>query len=533
MAMLGLKAIFYTVLLWSNCQTAMSENATLTSDKDVVAENSSLTLTCYQPRAFYPIFWSSRYSEIYIIGTCQPFSSRLSGEVSVRCVNSTTYTLTLLRVDRIQDGDRWLCSIDINFEGSSNSIVINVHVPITELKLTPDADPVSLISNMTTEFTCTSDFGKPAPDIHWFINNGRNETSGNIDITRSSSVVTTTMNLNSDDLNVTNSSSAITQNITTSTLTFTPSHLYQNMRLFCTGNNGGHSVTSKAEPMLNILFEPTIPRIIKDDSTVLEEIETLSKEQLVLKCQSDGNPTPTYVWTYLGRTTAGQTITIPQLQSAHEVAITHVDIVCPNSQNLVIKDGEITTIECVTSPGKPSAIINWFKDNGTPETTADDIQFSVSDTNVTTRSDNSVKSILYYKAAQRDNNFRIYCTASNVGTTLSSEHRMKLDIIHTCIESSQTGKIVGFCLGGTVFGLVAGIVATWYFMRRPSNTTCCGKEDTQTTYEDLQSTNPTAGGHTSYTFIETNLDQNSATVMFSRGETNIEKDVYRSDASTV
>ncbi|KAH3707003.1 hypothetical protein DPMN_066395 [Dreissena polymorpha] len=34
----------------------MSENATVTSDKEVVAENSSLTLTCYKPRAFYPIF---------------------------------------------------------------------------------------------------------------------------------------------------------------------------------------------------------------------------------------------------------------------------------------------------------------------------------------------------------------------------------------------------------------------------------------------------------------------------------------------
>ncbi|KAH3871745.1 hypothetical protein DPMN_034957 [Dreissena polymorpha] len=85
---------------------------------------------------------------------------------------------------------------------------------------------------MTTEFTCTSDFGQPAPDIHWVIDNGRNETSENIDITRSSSVVTTTMNLNSDDLNVTNSSSAKAQNITISTLTITPYHLYQNMRLY-------------------------------------------------------------------------------------------------------------------------------------------------------------------------------------------------------------------------------------------------------------------------------------------------------------
>ena len=36
----------------------------------------------------------------------------------------------------------------------------------------------------------------------------------------------------------------------------------------------------------------------------------------------------------------------------------------------------------------------------------------------------------------------------------------------------------------------------------------------------LHSTNPTVGGHTSYTFIETNLGQNSATVMFSRGKFN-------------
>ncbi|KAH3707006.1 hypothetical protein DPMN_066398 [Dreissena polymorpha] len=111
---------------------------------------------------------------------------------------------------------------------------------------------------MTTEFTCTSDFVKPAPDIHWFIDNGRNETSGNIDITRSSSVATTTKNLYLDELNITNSSSAKAQNIIISTLTFTPSNSDQNMRLLCMGNNGGHKVTSNATPMLNILCENSI-----------------------------------------------------------------------------------------------------------------------------------------------------------------------------------------------------------------------------------------------------------------------------------
>ncbi|KAH3871742.1 hypothetical protein DPMN_034954 [Dreissena polymorpha] len=90
-------------------------------------------------------------------------------------------------------------------------------------------------------------------------------------------------------------------------------------------------------------------------------------------------------------------------------------MVCPNAQNLVIKDGDSRTLECVPSPSKPSAIIQWFKDSGTPETTANDTEFSVSDTNVTVLADTSVKSILYFKAAQRDNTMSIYCTACNVG----------------------------------------------------------------------------------------------------------------------
>ncbi|KAH3871744.1 hypothetical protein DPMN_034956 [Dreissena polymorpha] len=104
-------------------------------------------------------------------------------------------------------------------------------------------------------------------------------------------------------------------------------------------------------------------------------------------------------------------------------------MVRPNAQNLVIKDGDFRTLKCVTCPGKPSAIIHWFKDSGTPETTAYDTEISVSYTYVTVLADTSVKSILYYKAAQRDNTMSIYCTASNVGKKLSSDNRIKLDII--------------------------------------------------------------------------------------------------------
>ncbi|KAH3797722.1 hypothetical protein DPMN_151308 [Dreissena polymorpha] len=126
-------------------------------------------------------------------------------------------------------------------------------VPITTLTLSPNDDPVSLIVNQASLFTCTSDFGLPAPSIHWYLDYG---TPHDI----------------MDDINLTCASSSTTsrKHITTSTLTVMPSKYEHNMRLYCKGNNGSQPVTSNVEPWIKVLHtDPSVTsRLVLQNATL-------------------------------------------------------------------------------------------------------------------------------------------------------------------------------------------------------------------------------------------------------------------------
>ncbi|KAH3826201.1 hypothetical protein DPMN_128097 [Dreissena polymorpha] len=98
----------------------------------------------------------------------------------------------------------------------------------------------------------------------------------------------------------------------------------------------------------------------------------------------------------------------------------------PTSNMVFIEDNDSTTLECKTSPGKPVAIIKWYKDNRTPENNKDDVEMSSS--SVQSLPDGVIKSVLNYTATRGDGDMRIYCTGNNIGQTLTSNRHAKLII---------------------------------------------------------------------------------------------------------
>ncbi|KAH3826125.1 hypothetical protein DPMN_128018 [Dreissena polymorpha] len=449
----------YLFIFWILYQTVTTQNPNLVTDKVMVAENSSVTLTCILPRAV-PTAWlrngfgSTLWTGV-LEGKCTSDPSPLPEGFEYACVNATLTTLTILRVNRSQDGDRWQCSVSVaGVSTFSNNITINVQVPIGHLQLSPTFDPVSLIVNQPTTFKCTSDFGRPNPSIYWFKDNTTDDVADGINITAFSSTSTTGVN------------------ITISTLIFTPLKSDLGMRLYCSGNNGGPSVTSNIRPLINLLYGPTIPIFHFNGTNVDVAIHALSGTQFVLRCTSNGNPHPSFTWTYSGGSAIGEELVIPEIKPLHEgnvtclarnvmlsssggtltthqaaaiflhidVPITQVALVGSNAQNAVLKENDTSTFECQSSPGKPPAIIHWYKDGGTKEIIEDDI--TLNEYNTTAMAEFSVKSFLKYQAKRLDNEMSIYCTASNVGPVFTSPQRSKLIIVSLPVIPEELAKTI-------------------------------------------------------------------------------------------
>ncbi|KAH3826202.1 hypothetical protein DPMN_128098 [Dreissena polymorpha] len=212
---------------------------------------------------------------------------------SFSCPSTSRQTLTIKNVTLGNHGERWQCGAFPLSGGRSysNYVILSILVHISKLEMSPNVDPVSLIVNQSAQFTCTSDFGRPTPFVYWFIDDKTNKESI-INIT-TLSVITT-----------------LSENATISTLAFMPSKTYHNMRLYCSGNNGGPTVSSSLKPLLNILFGPTQHEFNYNGSMVAGSLAVLSGMSFLLTCKSSGNPPPAFTWTYPGGTATGENLVI-------------------------------------------------------------------------------------------------------------------------------------------------------------------------------------------------------------------------------
>ncbi|XP_052214389.1 cell adhesion molecule DSCAM-like isoform X1 [Dreissena polymorpha] len=450
----------FIALLWTNILSKVfCQSPLLNADHLPVIENNPMTLTCRLPREVMQVswwrngvsagMWTGLYSDL-----CQSSPSPLPDGFSTSCFNNSVYTLTFEHVKQNREGEFWNCAV--NYIGStvtySNSITINVIVPIKRLAMNPEVDPISLIASQSAQFTCTSDFGRPSPSIFWFKKNPLGGNPGS-------------------DINVTAASQTTTSNnsIAVSTLSFEPSMSDHNMRLYCTGINGAQAVASEVKPLINVLYGPTAPEISLNGSVLTTTLNIRSGQHLSIRCFSGGNPPHTYLWSFPGGSATGGDLVISDVQPVHEgnftctarntmsastgltvseqksstiavqvlLPIAHVDIVGENAQVSVMKINDTRYFVCEASTGKPVATIQWFKDNRSRDIITDDIPFQVTNYNSTIKIDRSVRSVLTYHAKSTDNGMRIYCTARNAGDVLYSAIQIQLVITSTPVAPAS------------------------------------------------------------------------------------------------
>ncbi|WAR05665.1 CADM2-like protein, partial [Mya arenaria] len=129
---------------------------------------------------------------------------------------------------------------------------------ITSVTLTPTTDPISVIENVLQRFRCVTSQCRPVASVMWYLGSTQ-LTSG--------------------------SESSTSDDVTTSTLDYTPQKSHQGKRILCRGSNGDG---------------PSTP-VCKLDGTTLSSAVTVKEGwEILLNCSSDGNPSPSFSWTHPG-----------------------------------------------------------------------------------------------------------------------------------------------------------------------------------------------------------------------------------------
>lgn len=105
-------------------------------------------------------------------------------------------------------------------------------------------------------------------------------------------------------------------------------------------------------------------------------------------------------------------------------------IVSPNTTQIAVIEKTDSELECVTSPGKPGAIVNWFIEYATREvqTIETGIKNSVNTSNLLT----VVSSFLRFRVSRADQGKEIFCGASNFNRSNVKSRKLLLNILCKC-----------------------------------------------------------------------------------------------------
>ncbi|XP_052818101.1 CD166 antigen-like [Mya arenaria] len=170
-------------------------------------------------------------------------------------------------------------------------INLTLAVPITYVNLNPTNDPVSVIDNTSYQFECETSICRPYATVKWYKDN---RTIDDI----------------ADDIDLTHlSTSRLENEVTRSVLQVQPTKVDHGMRLFCLANNGGPDIYSSKQ-ILDVLYEPSIPKCQFNSSIVNENIYIREGQDLSIECSADGYPPPFLIWTYPGGTFSGPTLSL-------------------------------------------------------------------------------------------------------------------------------------------------------------------------------------------------------------------------------
>ncbi|KAH3826181.1 hypothetical protein DPMN_128077 [Dreissena polymorpha] len=153
------------------CKEVTTQNPKLVADKVIVAENSSLTLTCILPRAVVPTAWlrnglGSILRTGFLEGKCVSDPSPLPEGFNYACVNATLTTLTILRVNLSHDGDRWQCSVNTDGGVSTFSNNITIHVQAQQPILQP-APTTTVMEGQNLTLVCSYTGSVTITDVIW------------------------------------------------------------------------------------------------------------------------------------------------------------------------------------------------------------------------------------------------------------------------------------------------------------------------------------------------------------------------------
>ncbi|XP_052215965.1 hemicentin-2-like [Dreissena polymorpha] len=250
----------------------------LSAITNLVELGSSILLTCQICPSTTAINFNHNSSNI-------AFSILVTGEMGV--VNKSLYNLTY------ETETRKLNLIIINFKRSSvgnyscfnpyttdiSSLTLEHSVPVTFVTLTPAIPTISVLQNVPiSDIKCTSSEGRPTPAITWYLDKNTPSNDTNY-------------------VNVTlNSRSETTGDVTTSTLTITPTVEDHGASLYCKVTNGYGQIISKARLFIDVLVVPSRPIILHKSVIVSDNISVILNRSVSLECNSSGYPTPTISW---------------------------------------------------------------------------------------------------------------------------------------------------------------------------------------------------------------------------------------------
>ncbi|XP_052805544.1 synaptogenesis protein syg-2-like [Mya arenaria] len=246
----------------------------LTSDSQYAQLQGDITLTCNTSDNVSSIEFKRDGT---YVGRCSKFGCEIENSSNVIVQNNSEhaeYNIFNLTVKGFEEHDEgYYTCVDALNSSQVSGIQITYLVNITSVTLTPTTDPISVIENVLQRFRCVTSQCRPVASVMWYLGSTQ-LTSG--------------------------SESSTSDDVTTSTLDYTPQKSHQGKRILCRGSNGGQQNASDDQTQLNVLYGPSTP-VCKLDGTTLSSAVTVKEGwEILLNCSSDGNPSPSFSWTHPG-----------------------------------------------------------------------------------------------------------------------------------------------------------------------------------------------------------------------------------------
>ncbi|XP_052218199.1 B-cell receptor CD22-like [Dreissena polymorpha] len=329
----------------------------LISNATSVKVNEALKLTCTHPTAtvvrwFRQPAGNSTSSLILVMGytnnACAFVPPTIPDDFSTCVCSGTGFTCILKPLKIINHEDKWKCSVSINTQATfSNEVTLIITVPVVYATLTPEVPVISVLPNVPLSYLhCVSSVGRPSPNITWYLDK-------------------LTPSDYSDDVDFSvYSSSSTLADVTTSSLTMTPTLYYQDARVYCNVSNGFGQVMSNRTLKINVLSIPTKPTIMYNTAFVPSNISVIQHSTMTLECASSGNPAPSISWaTFNGSLISSSFITI-KFSTSNE----QEQIVCranslldpTNGSRIPAENTTALNVNILYPPSAPSCQIKTF-----------------------------------------------------------------------------------------------------------------------------------------------------------------------------